>query len=331
MNLNNQVLRINARALVEDSRTTMYNGTSYQTISGDQGVVISYRTTDFTLKSFQGVLDSVRVDLDEMNTAIDIPKGLDNIQFTNAALTILLNNSIDAPVKLNIDVTGTNSGNGRSATLPVRVERLMLGQNQIVVQDTVGLIGVFPDNINISGWVGLGEAFFGDQSIISVSQEQGVSGSFQLDAGLQMIIGATHLESELIELEKMDYPLEGVEINLNISNTVPISGKVRILLGNDSTAMDTIIGVDLPAIDFDNHLHRAIRPATGSFVVNLGSEQLDILRPVDDDVPIYTRQFIAFDGTNGEAIWLYANDSLTVQASGTVFYTIDIAGGDEDE
>lgn len=323
LSLNRQVLRINASALVEDTRTTLYHGTSYQTITGDQGVVISYRTTDFTLKSFEGILDSVRVDIPDLQTAVDIPKGLDNIQFTNAALTIMLDNTINAPVRLNIDVTGTNSENGKSVTLPVRVNELTLGQNTIVVQDTAGLVGVFPDTINITGWIGMGEAYFGNNSLISVNEDQGISGSFKLVSGLQMIIGSTYFRSDLVELERLDYPLEAIEMNLNLTNTIPLSGKVRILVGNDSTRMDTIVAVDLPRVDLDIVTHRALNPVEGSFLVNLGPEQIKLFNPVDENAPIYSRQHVTLYNSNGEERWLYADDSLTVQASATVFYTID--------
>ncbi len=329
MDLNNQVLRISSIATIEDSRITRHNGTSYQTIISEQGLSISYRTTDFVLKSFEGILDSVRVEIPEMQTEVDIPKGLDNIQFTNAILTINLMNSIDAPVTLSIDVTGSNSATNRSVTLPVKIDRLNLGDNQIVVRDTVGLVGVFPDQITIVGWAGLGEKFFHDQSIVTVTEEQGISGTFQLDAGLQLVIDSTHLESDLTELDHIDVPLEGLEMYISLSNTLPISGVVNILLGNDSTEMDTIVRLDLPHYNLDEQLHRSVEPAFAEYTINIGPEQFSILNPDDDETPVYTRQFIVFNGSEGKAVWLYADDSLTVQASATVFYPVDLTGGEK--
>jgi len=324
MDLADQELRVFNEVTVEDSRETNFEGTSYQTIAGYQGVEIEYRTGDLTLHSITGVLDSVRVDIPEQSTPIDVPEGLDNLDFTADTLFVYIDNGTSMPLRLDFDVEGRNNSTRRSVVIPVEAD-LMPGPNTVAVPDVDNLTEVLPDEIRVTGWAGLGTYFFPDfsDSVGTISEDHGFSGEVRLKSGLKLTIGGTRFITDVTEIdESFEHKLQSVEVLVSLTNCTPLGGMVKLLMGNDSTRMDTIAGITIPRRIVE---HRAT-PVDTLLTILLDRPQLDILR----HSPIYTRQVLELSSTEGDTIWLDSRDSLAVQASATAYYLID-AKGDDDE
>jgi len=316
MDLNAQGIRVSNVVSVEDTRETRYNGETYQVIKGDQGVEIQYWTDELTLGRFEGILDSITVDIPPTITAVEIPQGLDSLNFTRDTVFIFIDNETTMPLKGNFSLRAVNSRNGASITLPIPLD-LLPGQNSTTLPNADRLTSVLPDSIILEGWAGLGQKFFPNQGVGIVSEDDGFAGAYLIRSALKFTIGNTRILTEPSEMDSLDIGVQSVDLRVHLINSIPLSGIVRILVGNDTTAMDTVIQVDIPRGDIVNR--RSAAAAETTYTVGLDSAELAIMKRS----PVFTRQLMTFQSSNGDTAWIYPQDSLAVQASATVRVTID--------
>ncbi|MFN3820877.1 MAG: hypothetical protein ACK4OO_00975 [bacterium] len=140
----------------------------------------------------------------------------------------------------------------------------------------------------------------------------------ELKSGLKLTLGRSQIKTDLVKLKKpLDFPIESVELNVNLKNSLPLGATVWLLLGNDSTAMDTVLKVPLPRGTIRN---RRVISAVDTFLsLFVDSSALRKMR----QEPVFTRQLFELASTQGDTIWIYPEDSLSVQASATIHYTIN--------
>ncbi|MBM3329757.1 MAG: hypothetical protein FJY67_09860, partial [Calditrichaeota bacterium] len=210
MTLDDQRLRVRNEVIVEDTRVTRFQGESYQLISGDQGVDVTYWTDELTFRSFEGVLDSVTVDIPGMLTAIDMPQGLDSINFTRDTLYIRLLNDTEMPLRLHLDIMSSNSEFGRLYSIAID-EDINPGLTEIVIPNSDRLATVIPDTISIAGWGGLGKYYFPhlERTPGRINDDQGFSGQTIIRSALKFTIGTTRVVTDLTRLsEPVDQPIE---------------------------------------------------------------------------------------------------------------------------
>jgi hypothetical protein len=270
------------------------------------------------LSSLAGILNQIEIEFPEESTVIDLPQGLDELNFTSDTLFITLENETTMPVKLSLAVTASNSSSGAIEVLPVEAD-LLPGLNTIVLTDVDRLTEVIPDLITVSGNAGLGVFYFPDwaDSIGTVSEDNGFAGAIRLKSDLRLTIGEMEMLTDAFELdEPLDYPIENISVRVHLSNLIPLGGIVKILMGADTREMETLFEVPIPAGRVIDH---SIELAETTFTIDLGPTQMDIMH----ELPVFTQQAIQLFGTKGDTIYLHAEDSLTVQASATIFYTID--------
>lgn len=321
MDINNQELRVKNHVTVVDTRETLHNGVSYQTIAGYQGVEIEYWTDELILSSLAGRLNKIEIEFPEESTEVDLPQGLDSLNLTSDTLFINLNNETTMPVKLNLEVSASNSTTGESAVLPVDAD-LLPGKNTIVLSDVDRLTEVIPDKITVNGQAGLGVFFFPAwaDSIGTVTEDDGFAGDIRLKSDLRLTIGEMEMVTDPVELEEeLDFPIENISVRVHLSNLVKLGGFVKIMMGADTTEMDTLFEVPILASKRADNPPFNFVPAETTFTIDLGPTEMDIMR----ELPLYTQQAIKLFSTLGNTINLHAEDALSVQASATVFYTID--------
>lgn len=326
MSLDSQTLNVLNDVRVEDSRVTNFQDTSYQNITGYQGVDIEYWTSDLTLKSLHGILDSVRVDIPEQTTEVEIPEGLDSLDFTRDTLFVTIDNGTEMPLKLNFNVIGENSISGNWVEIPVDAE-LFPGENTIVVPDVDNLTEVLPDIIRVTGWAGLGTYFFPDyiDSTGSVSDEQGFSGRVRLKSGLKLSQGETRFITDVTEVEdSYEHTIQDVEVFIDLVSSIPMSGSVKLLMGNSPVVMDTLANIKIPRGVIQNHRSESVDT---SFSIFLNTSQLEIMK----QRPIFTKQILLLESSMGDTVWLHTQDSLAVKASATLHYLVDILEENNDE
>ncbi len=320
MPLNNQGLQVTNQVTVEDSRVTRYRGQTYQTIASYQGVQVEYWTDALTLSHFEGIVDSITVDIPETVTPVQFPDGLDSLHFARDTVFVFLDNQTTMPLKLDFDVTGTNSHTRQSISLPV-IADLVPGNNIITIPNADRLTSVLPDTIRVLGSASLGRKFFPALGVGTIDQSQGFAGEVLIRSGLKFTIGQTRVITKPDSIGALDYPLQSADMRIHLINSIPLAGRVQLLIGNDTSRMVPIIQVDIPRHAL--HHNRVVSSADTTYTIGLGSTELAILK----QTPVYTQQILTFLSSNGDTAWVYPSDSLAVQASATVRYTINPKNG----
>jgi len=321
MSLNSQGLRVSNTVSIDDSRVTRYNGETSQTITGAQGVNVEYWTDELTLNRFEGIIDSITVDIPKMQTAVEFPQGLDSLRFTRDTVFVSINNESTMPLRGSFEIRASNSTSRQSVTLPISVI-IAPGQNTFTVPDADRLTSVIPDTIAVEGWAGLGEKFFPDFGVGSIKSEDGFAGAFAVRSALKFVIGNTQIITQPHQLsDALDFPVQGAEMRLHMINSIPLSGTVKLLVGNDTSAMRTVIQVDIPRSAIVNR--RSIAAAETTYTVDLDTSELNIMKRT----PLFTQQILTFQSSLGDTAWIYPQDSLAVQASATARYTVDPNNG----
>ncbi len=324
MPLDEQRLRVENRVSFEDTRITMHNGTPYQTIASYQGVEIEYWIGDLILHSLTGVLDSIVVDIPEEAIAIDLPDGIENITFTEGNVYVSIYNEASIPMLVNLEIIGSNSNTGNTVPLYKTAVIAAADTTLIVIQNANLLTSVTPDTIRSKGWAGLGQHFFPDNhDIMNVSEDNNISGNIRLKSDLRITIGESSIKTDPDRIiEDLDYPINDVSLRVDLKNKVPIGGTIQILLGNDTLQMDTILSISIPVGEITNH---RVEEADTSILFSLSDDMFEIMK----SDTFYTQQLITFTPSLPDTVWIHAADYLSVQASATIFYTINPDGEDE--
>jgi len=187
----------------------------------------------------------------------------------------------------------------------------------MTIPDADQLISVLPDSIIIDGWAGLGRKFFPNQGVGVVDENDGFSGTFLVRSGLKFTIGTTRIITSPNEVEGgLDFPLKQVDLTVRLKNSIPLAGTVKLLMGNDTTMMDTVIQVDVPRGPLAN---RRAAAAETTYTVGLDAREIEIMKRK----PLFTRQILMFQSNQGDTAWIFPEDSLAVQANATIFYTVN--------
>ncbi len=317
MPLNDQGLRVSNHVTIEDSRTTRYRGNTYQVITGDQGVDVEYWTDNLTLSSFEGIPDSIRIDIPEFVTDVNFPQGLDAISFTSDTVFVSIFNETQMRLKLSLGLQGSNRTDHTSYGIPVNAD-LVPGLNRIVVPNADSITSILPDRIEVVGWAGIGKKFFPLEGVSRIDETQGFSGMIQLRTGLRFFLNSDTILTKPDSLEEaLDYPLEGASITLNIKNKIPLGGIVELMMGNDTTNMVAVISAEIPRGDIVNK--RVPVAIELSRTEELDQSEMEMMK----HLPLYTRQRMILFGNNNQLAWVYGDDALSVQASATVHYFVN--------
>jgi len=322
MPLNDQQFRVRNYVATENTRIT-YNNPEDQAveINSSQGVEIEYWTDEMFFSSLEGALVKEEFDLGTQDIDVEIPEGLDNINFERADVKVDLVNDIGISVLLDLRII---SSNDNQTEILDTTFVFTPGDRTLEIHGIDRLIEIIPDRIQSTGSVKVGTFYFPDAGLMMVHEDQGFSGDVLLKSDLKFSLEGTNMTTDPISLEEeFDYPLENVSLRVVVENSVPLSGDVKLLMGNDLDAMDTILTAGLPQAEILNH--RVKEAARSELVFDLTPAQLDIMKTL----PLYTQQVLVLNSSQGEFVHLYAEDSVSVQASASVRYFIN--PNEEDE
>ncbi|MDP8241321.1 MAG: hypothetical protein P9X24_19715 [Candidatus Hatepunaea meridiana] len=329
MTLNDQNLRIISEAITEDSRITRYQGFSYQKITKNQALKGQYWTNELRFQTFTGILDSIYFNLpveeNRMNLPINIRDIIENIEFIGDTLFINTENGLSIPMLFNAEVRSVNYQDHTTVAIPI-VAVVPPGLSVIKIPDGDRLTSIMPDVIRFSGTARSGARFFPDLSVevITLVDTNGVGGNLSMTSELKFVMSTATIKTEPVKLEgSLDFPIESIQLDLTLTNSIPLGGNMKLLMGTDTTSMDTIIQIELPRSNIVNH--RAVA-AQRSYLIELGDEEMDIIKQPD----VYTRQFIVLESTLPDTVRLYGADSLDVRAKAIINYIVDPGDNYED-
>jgi len=318
MSIDEQIVPVMSEFQTEDTRETMYQGSSLQKITKYQGIEGEAWTSKLIFKVFTGIIDSVHFGFTEEETDFDLPEGTEDIEFTRDTLFVNTNNNTTLPMQMDVTLTAVNFERDTSVSVHV-IDAIETGSDVIAVPDCDGLLRILPNSIKLVGWTQMGARFFPEYSdvITTLYDTTGVSIDVNLSSELRLIVYGTTVESDpqLIE-QALDYPVESAQIQISLTNSIPLSGNMMLLMGTDTTLLDTIIDAFIPVGRIVNHRAEVVE---ASYTIDLEEAKLDIIMQPD----VYTKQVIQLESTQGDTVWLYGADSLDVSAKATINYIID--------
>ncbi|MFC2150322.1 hypothetical protein ACFLQV_02340 [Calditrichota bacterium] len=323
MDIDNQQIFLTNSTVTEDSRTTLFNGSAFQTVSRYNGVDCQYWTGELIYEQVTGIINSVEVDIPEKTSHLNLPEGLDNIEFIGDTLFLEIFNGIGLPVKLEAVLKGINAEDSRTSFLHVNSD-LVGGLNLLAIPDGDSLLTIGPEQITLSGQARIGTDYFPElaDSVVTLVDTAGFQGTMELRSDMRLILGQTQFRSDLqLISEQLDYPIQSAVINLQIANAIPSAGKIIITAGSDTTNMTTLVSVDLVPPIIENF--RVVEPVLDTISVVLGQPEFDIIMQPN----VYTRQIIRLRGLTETQVWLYGEDSLSVNADAEIEYLIDPTNG----
>ncbi|NQU05320.1 MAG: hypothetical protein HQ568_04440 [Calditrichaeota bacterium] len=313
LSLDDQSLRVLAKAVTVDTEPEYFD------INGSQGIEGKYWIGDLSYSEFTGLLDNLEIELTTQELEVDIPDNVedlrDNVQFQQHRITLDTFNETSSPVLLDVGFYAACETEDTTAkdTTFIIFDIISPGIDSIKFN-----LGFIPDLIRYVGWARAGARFLpGYEDIVSLNKSEGVRVDVRMQSELKISVTESSLKSDPTFLEDgLDLEIESVDLNIRLTNTIPVDGSLRLLAGTDTTNMDTVMHAVIPVGLITDHRAEAV---TESYVISLNQQQIDIIIQPN----VYIQQLIELQSTEGNTVWLYGADSLDVKAYAEIRYIVD--------
>jgi hypothetical protein len=312
------------------------SGGSYVTVQSTDEVAVNFSIEDMVFSEVTGTFAGEAVQIDPKTYSVDVPDGIDSVNFDNVQLDIVLRNGIAFPAQIDLSLDGVNEF-GRHVFLRVQEPILPGGANgapaetHIVLNKTnsavVDFVNALPKSINVSGVAIIGGAGY----VGTVRDTDAVSGTVNIDAPLSFSLPAQRVEMESESLEIDDGAREQIRDNLHegsldtrISNHLPMGASVSFYFGRSKEAVFTD-----PVLVIGPVTVVAGEIAAGSGLVNnavLSKNKISLTEPqlkIFDTTPLYAGVLVDFPGTNGQVVRIVRSDYMDIKAVATVKFTVD--------
>ncbi|MFH1374130.1 MAG: hypothetical protein ABII79_10070 [bacterium] len=277
--------------------------------------------------SVSGVFDSVSAGFADIGQDIEVPSGLDSVQFVTAVLTLEIENGVDLPGSLDIQITG-NNGKNLSFTGAVAAGGSSSTITRLSDSTVADFLSPIPSHIDVSGSIVMGDGAYA----VTVNADDFVLGRVRIEAPLEMVIPRTQVETD-IESEKIDqndidvitdHFISGRFV-YNIINHLPLGAYVNVFFAGDSASVYTD-----PLKTFDS-LYITAAPVSASGIVTdtaaTGYQEIyidsaDVRRLLANDT-LFIGQELILEGSGGQPVKLMQNDYVTVIGRFEIEYLFD--------
>jgi hypothetical protein len=304
-------------------------GTGTQQVQIDQAdsFLVSADISGVTFTSVTGVFQAVTAAFDGISADIDIPTGLEEVELVNAIATLEIENSLDLPGVVDIQLQGDN---GKSSVFSgdIAPAGLAASVTSTIVNDSVAaFLSPLPSSIAATGSVTFGS----DGYVGTISRGDFLHAKIQLYSPLEMIINPATVETD-IEREEIDqgdidivteHFISGRFI-YKLTNHLPLGARVNVFLGPDSATLFAS-----PQVRFDS-LFVVAAPVDGTGLVadtvqtpyrEIYLDSIDI-RVIENPVLFIGHQ-VLLDGSDGQVVRFTASDYITVTGRLEVEYLFD--------
>ncbi len=303
------------------------SGTEQVPISSSDSFAITAALTNLNFNSVTGQFQAVTVTFDSISQNLDIPTGFENFELVNAILSIEIENAVDLPGTLDIQLTGDN---GKNLVIQGDVEPRGLATSAtstIVSSNVADFLSPIPSRIDITGTATFGGG--GYQGTITSNDY--LFGRVHIFAPLEMIINEstidTDIESSEINQDNItaitDHFLSGRFV-FRIVNRLPIGAHVNVFLGGDSTTLYTAPQVKIDSL----YVTAAPTDSNGLVIDSIATDFQEIyldsmdIKVLENDT-LYVGQQIVLDGSNGQPVKLTEDNYISILGRIEVEYLFD--------
>ncbi|MEE8405088.1 MAG: hypothetical protein V3S17_06830 [candidate division Zixibacteria bacterium] len=313
-----QSLSINANATVQPTAPTKV------TVNQNDSFAISADISGLSFNYVVGFFDSVAVSFAGLTSQIDIPTGFDSIQFSTAVLTLDIENGIDLPGDLNIQIDGDN-GNSLNLSGSILPSGGLSSALSTIVEPSAGsFLSPTPSQIDVSGSVVFAQG--GYQGRIEANDF--ITATVTFVAPLEIVIQPSTIETDIerteIDTSSISVVTEHVQearFIYNIISHLPLGAQIDIYFGSDSSTLFAnpqllINAINLPAAPVDISGIVTDTISTDYQQIYLDSTDIAILE--NDTLFIGSR--LNLSGTGGQSVKITANDYLSITGRIEVIY-----------
>ncbi|MHB8079234.1 MAG: hypothetical protein ACYDIE_08275, partial [Candidatus Krumholzibacteriia bacterium] len=285
-----------------------------------------------------GLIPERRFAIAPITASLDLPDELSGVSLTSAALTLLVDSSVDLPARLDATLTG-RSATGTVATVEVLRDLLPAAQpdaggGEIVLDEgnsaIVDFLNNLPTAITLTGQVTVG----GDDVVGTVRPGDRAVIGWRLDAPLRVVVLGAVVRGDPQPLaldadarDRLAGHLGAVRVVTDIANHLPLGVAIRILAGVDAaTVVEAPLLVVGPFTAAAGRLDPDLLTVSEAVVtrgeVALTAAQAEILTRAG----LQTFVDVTLPGSDGQAVALRAADWLTV--TGCVQVEVEVAHDD---
>ncbi len=307
------------------------------TLRSDDSVELEVELSQLTFSEIRGVLKDVHVSLDTLEEDIDLPDGLDSLQFEAGRLELIINNGIGFPIRPVLSITGVNEETGRSVTLLVdeviqpanghpTISKIILDEQN---SNLIALLNVMPNKLFVHG-----EAIIGDGTSESVIRSTDfIDSRVHITAPISMSYQSQTLKTEVDTIQIDEDAQKELRDNLlygklfaRLGNHLPFGVQVTIYFSSRDTSVFsqpelTIGPLSLePAQVVDG---KVVAEAESDIQVELNKDEIAFF--ANDQ--IYSGFLIHIPGSNGQIVRVYSDDYLSVKAYGEFVYHVNPDNG----
>ncbi len=313
-----QQLNINATATIQPTAPTKV------TVTKNDSFSITADISGLSFNYVVGFFDSVEVSFAGLTSQIDVPTGFDSIQFSAAVLTLEIENGIDLPGELNIQIDGDN-GNSLNLSGSISPSGALSSAISTIIEPAAGsFLSPTPSQIVVSGSIVFARG--GYQGRIEANDF--ISATVTFVAPLEVIIAPSTIETDIerteIDTSSISVITEHVleaRFIYNIISHLPLGAQIDVYFGADSATLFAspqlmINAINLPAAPVD--ISGLVIDTVSSDYQEIFLDSTDIKILENDTLFIGSR--LNLSGTGGQSVKITANDYISITGRVEVLY-----------
>ncbi len=317
-----QSLSFDVEVVIDSTSPSMVTIDQFDSLSVDATV------SGLSFASMTGVIQETDATFDDIDVAIEIPKGFDEIQLSSATLTLEIENGVNFPGTLDLVILGDN---GQSINLTGVIAAGSYGSPVLTVieeTDLASFLNPIPTNITVSGVASFGDGVTSG----TVTPNDFVVSSVSINSPLEIIIGESSFEGDITEQTIDQTDMESITDHIieasfisTIINHLPVGVTAEIYIDSDSTRLNAtdaelVIGPLTIAPGTVAAGGTVVTAAvTSQNTITLDSLEIQILK----NDTLYIGELITLMDTDGNPVRLSGNDYYTAQAVIQVEYLFD--------
>jgi len=305
---------------------TIDTGSEMALVRSNDEMGADFSLTNMRFESITGRIGEQEIDIDQNDIEFDIPADLDSIFFETAQLELEINNGINFPARISMNIEGRNEA-GSISTLSID-EEILPAEQQGMVRKTVivlhqnnsnikDFISILPNLIKVQGKVRLGDANW----VGTITKDDFVDGEVKISAPFSLRLPEQEIEGKAVEMEidedvKKDIidNLANGSFNGQLENHLPLGASIEILFGADSSSTFTspLLAIGPLRADeaqVDNNGYVAASQTT-DIEFSLTEEEMQVFT----NESLYQAVRVLIDGTNGQYIKVRNSDYLNIKA-----------------
>ena len=301
---------------IEVTATVPGSAPQHVVVNQTDQFIVNASLTGLAFESVVGVFSAVTTSFAPTQYDIEVPEGFDSISFASATLTLNIDNAIEMPGDLNIELLGNN---GKSLTISGTVNPGTTSASVVTsfIDTTVAdFLSPVPSQITVSGSAGFGDGV----SEGTIRTGDYITASIDIIAPMDLIIGQAiiepDIEGEEIDQENIDAITDHIieaRLIYNVINRLPLGATINLYLSGDSATV-----ISNPEVSFVDEIFVLGAPTTAgitSDTISTGYQTVVIdstdIHVLENDT-LYIGTQIMLEDTEGQSVKLVASDYIRI-------------------